>query len=270
MRRWTCPSGEHPGCLAPEKMGDRDVRRFCMPCSSRHGQLVDKVCPALERARATRARAKKASEQARADKLVTVMAGYGFDVLAEARKTFRALSNEPRGLDYRPPFVRKTYGGRKATHRFTLEGRRLVLTRHTSQGVLVRRDGERRTDSRPTKKTLQLPADLLPVQTLERLYRWLGCLFAVGNGPPLVRARYVVSASLPEEWHAVMWGQGTRGEGLSPHHEIIALLLAVRSPASPAHKVVALDKLTLVTLVNLTTGLSRWVDRHRRVLKGES
>ncbi len=51
--RWEC-SGGHAGILAPSRLKLRDVRRFCFPCSTDAGELVERRAPALDKQRASR------------------------------------------------------------------------------------------------------------------------------------------------------------------------------------------------------------------------
>lgn len=57
QKRWVCPDCGK-GALAPSKMTEVDVRRYCLPCSKRTGKLVRRTCPALtvERERAKQQR----------------------------------------------------------------------------------------------------------------------------------------------------------------------------------------------------------------------
>lgn len=65
--RWKCERcGD--GLLAPSKPRRDDVRRYCLPCSSETGKLVERIAPALEQHRARRveiARQKKKVERQR-------------------------------------------------------------------------------------------------------------------------------------------------------------------------------------------------------------
>ena len=51
--RWKCPTCGH-GLLAPTRPRRNDVRRYCLPCSSKAGVLVERVAPALDAQRAAR------------------------------------------------------------------------------------------------------------------------------------------------------------------------------------------------------------------------
>lgn len=52
--RWKCPQCD-AGILAPTKPRKDDVRRYCLPCSSKNGRLVERIAPALEAKREQRA-----------------------------------------------------------------------------------------------------------------------------------------------------------------------------------------------------------------------
>jgi hypothetical protein len=52
--RWKCPQCD-AGVLAPTKPRKDDVRRYCLPCSSKNGKLVQRIAPALEAKREQRA-----------------------------------------------------------------------------------------------------------------------------------------------------------------------------------------------------------------------
>jgi hypothetical protein len=51
--RWKCAICDH-GLLAPTKPRKNDVRRYCLPCSSKSGKLVERVAPSLEKKREQR------------------------------------------------------------------------------------------------------------------------------------------------------------------------------------------------------------------------
>jgi hypothetical protein len=48
--RWKCAICNH-GLLAPMKPRKNDVRRYCLPCSSKTGKLVERISPTLEKQR---------------------------------------------------------------------------------------------------------------------------------------------------------------------------------------------------------------------------
>jgi len=48
--RWKCPNC-NTGVIAPTKPRKNDVRRYCLPCSSKAGVLVERIAPALEKKR---------------------------------------------------------------------------------------------------------------------------------------------------------------------------------------------------------------------------
>jgi hypothetical protein len=51
--RWKCPKCDD-GVLAPTRPRKDDVRRYCLPCSSVNGRLVERIAPALEAKREQR------------------------------------------------------------------------------------------------------------------------------------------------------------------------------------------------------------------------
>lgn len=51
--RWKCPQCNE-GILAPTRPRKDDVRRYCLPCSSAKGKLVERIAPALEAKRELR------------------------------------------------------------------------------------------------------------------------------------------------------------------------------------------------------------------------
>jgi hypothetical protein len=60
--RWKCPTCGH-GLLAPTRPRRNDVRRYCLPCSSKAGVLVERVAPALDAQRAARDVARRERER---------------------------------------------------------------------------------------------------------------------------------------------------------------------------------------------------------------
>ena len=67
MKIWRCPECGS-GVRAPGKPRLNDVRRFCLPCSLGNGFMVERVCPTLEKKRATskaKVSAKGKSERAK-------------------------------------------------------------------------------------------------------------------------------------------------------------------------------------------------------------
>lgn len=56
--RWKC-SVCNNGLLAPSKPRMNDVRRYCLPCSSKSGKLVERVSPTLEKQRTAKKAATK-------------------------------------------------------------------------------------------------------------------------------------------------------------------------------------------------------------------
>ncbi len=61
--RWKCPTCGH-GLLAPQRPRRDDVRRYCLPCSSKTGKLVERVAPALDAQRNARDMARREREKA--------------------------------------------------------------------------------------------------------------------------------------------------------------------------------------------------------------
>jgi hypothetical protein len=51
--RWKCPICDD-GLLAPTRPRRNDVRRYCLPCSTKSGRLVDRFAPSLEKKREKR------------------------------------------------------------------------------------------------------------------------------------------------------------------------------------------------------------------------
>lgn len=88
-RRWLCPLCG-AGCLGPERPRRDDVRRYCLACSAKTGRLVERSCPALEKARADRSEKRAAlttrkRERERAAMIERCTAG-GVDLVAEAHR----------------------------------------------------------------------------------------------------------------------------------------------------------------------------------------
>jgi hypothetical protein len=67
-RRWECPTGDHPGQLAPARLRKDDIRRYCLPCSTRSGRLIERVAPSLVRESTARAAARKRRASAAASR----------------------------------------------------------------------------------------------------------------------------------------------------------------------------------------------------------
>lgn len=55
-----CPSGEHAGELGPRRPRADALVRFCLPCSTEAGRLIQRRCPTVERERARRQVQRKA------------------------------------------------------------------------------------------------------------------------------------------------------------------------------------------------------------------
>lgn len=60
--RWKCPTCGH-GLLAPTRPRRNDIRRYCLPCSSKAGVLIERVAPALDAQRAARDAARRERER---------------------------------------------------------------------------------------------------------------------------------------------------------------------------------------------------------------
>lgn len=53
--RWSCPNdARHSAVLGPSKPRRNNVCRYCLVCSSRHGVLVERVAPVVEKKRVAR------------------------------------------------------------------------------------------------------------------------------------------------------------------------------------------------------------------------
>lgn len=63
-RAWVCDNPNHQGIRAPGRMRADDIRRFCIPCSTETGYLVERHAPALERKR-KEAKAKRLEREQR-------------------------------------------------------------------------------------------------------------------------------------------------------------------------------------------------------------
>lgn len=62
-KRWSCPTGDHPGVLGPGRPRANSIVRYCLPCSEKSGVLVERVCAANEKERARKTEAAKAKAQ---------------------------------------------------------------------------------------------------------------------------------------------------------------------------------------------------------------
>jgi len=135
-RRWVCPACGS-GVLAPDRPRRDDVRRYCLDCSAETGRLVERSCPALDRAReASRERAAyraATKTQRAADARRAAHTLDGFDLLAEARRLWRlpGMKAAPRGN--RPLPTISFRFSRTKTHssghcKTTTPGRDIVVT----------------------------------------------------------------------------------------------------------------------------------------------
>jgi hypothetical protein len=90
MKRWVCP--QCGGAQrAPERPRKDDARRYCFPCSTKTGRLVQRTCPVLDKQRYQSALriADKAMRRVTKDKAKWMVAG--LDVRRVASKCWRAL-----------------------------------------------------------------------------------------------------------------------------------------------------------------------------------
>lgn len=62
--QWKCPNG-HTGVLGPSKPRRDNICRYCLQCSAKTGKLVERVAPALEAKRQTKAQAAKERAKAK-------------------------------------------------------------------------------------------------------------------------------------------------------------------------------------------------------------
>jgi hypothetical protein len=136
--RWKCERcGD--GLLAPSKPRRNDVRRYCLPCSSETGRLVERIAPALEQHRARRVEAaqqKKKSERIRekarierkmnaprevAKRKYSVEGEHGMNIKNETARLWRMIKKMPQEVEW----------GRR--------GSRTVSTRKPPKVVLMKR-----------------------------------------------------------------------------------------------------------------------------------
>jgi hypothetical protein len=68
--RWKCGFCDH-GLLAPTKPRKNDVRRYCLPCSSKSGKLVERVAPSLEKKREQRSAVVKEQNKVKRERTAT-------------------------------------------------------------------------------------------------------------------------------------------------------------------------------------------------------
>lgn len=91
-RRWVCPACG-AGVLAPERPRKDDTRRYCLPCSAKTGRLVERTCPALDKARverAARSAARTVTTRQRAAEAERAKHTAGpYDLIAEAKRFMR-------------------------------------------------------------------------------------------------------------------------------------------------------------------------------------
>jgi predicted RNA-binding Zn-ribbon protein involved in translation (DUF1610 family) len=113
--RWKCPNcGD--GILAPQRPRLDDVRRYCLPCSSKSGKLVERIAPALEAQRTRRneqrtrkAKKKRQSQRRRteraentprkiAERIYSKQGEYGMNIERETARLWKMLSKMPATL----------------------------------------------------------------------------------------------------------------------------------------------------------------------------
>jgi hypothetical protein len=104
--RWECPEGKHPGVLAPSRLRQKDVRRYCLPCSTASGVLVERTCSAVERKRSARRESveekrRRAKERQR-DQAASSVAWDGVDLRSEMLRLCR-LPCVPKAIRDNPP-----------------------------------------------------------------------------------------------------------------------------------------------------------------------
>lgn len=92
MRRWICPTCG-AGTNAPERPAKDDVRRYCFPCSTKNGKLVERTSPALEKQRAasrekSAAKTTNARQRATEARIVKVTVG-PFNLEKEAARIWK-------------------------------------------------------------------------------------------------------------------------------------------------------------------------------------
>ena len=106
--RWKCPTCGH-GLLAPTRPRRNDVRRYCLPCSSKAGVLVERIAPALdaqrnrrdaqrrEREKAQRERERKRKNTPRkvAARQFSKVGQYGMPIQTETARLWRMLRHMP-------------------------------------------------------------------------------------------------------------------------------------------------------------------------------
>ena len=106
--RWSCPSGEHPGALAPTRLRKIDIRRFCIPCSEFKGVLTERVAPALEARKKKRVKKVARKKKKKLPKPPPVVAGV--NVVDEVRRiealdvviaAYTSLERTPVGINVR-------------------------------------------------------------------------------------------------------------------------------------------------------------------------
>lgn len=114
--RWKCPICDD-GLLAPQRPRLDDVRRYCLPCSSKQGKLVERIAPAIEAQRTRRIESRKEKaknerkrERARierkqnspreiARRKYTEQGEYGMNIKRETARLWKMLNKIPQTLE---------------------------------------------------------------------------------------------------------------------------------------------------------------------------
>lgn len=141
LRRWTCPRCS-TGRLAPSRPRRDDVRRYCLPCSEATGRLVERVCPANERERATSTAASTTKRKAKASTAATRRAEAKAAEKARLDKRFtRRRPYDETVVDLRRELPRVWRAARKVEPRLSPEPPKLVAS-HGSGSYACKREDE--------------------------------------------------------------------------------------------------------------------------------
>ena len=162
MIRWKCPECDN-GILGLERPRKNDVTRYCLPCSSKKGILVERFAPKLEAQRTAakqkiadkekRQRATVANRKAKAKPLTdnikkaTTFGWEGFRIEHEADKIWKLL--EPYHQGVRRPRIEVTAKGARLYE----SGHFFVPTKHVA-GVAYISQGKIWLDANPTWEVL--------------------------------------------------------------------------------------------------------------------
>jgi hypothetical protein len=113
--RWKCLNC-NSGVLAPSRPRRDDVRRYCLPCSSKAGRLVERTAPALEKKReATKSKATEKQKAKRAKAADAKTAQCGFDVDKEAIRLWKILMKQHPNRKRRLPSIKIVKRNRETT-----------------------------------------------------------------------------------------------------------------------------------------------------------